>query len=499
MATAPLILAIDAGSFSLRCSLFALDGTLAGSAARRLDHRTPAPDRHEQDAGQIWGVLLEALAELAAQHDLARVGAVGLTNQRATCLLWDRATGEPLGPAIFWGDRRMEPFVAALRDSGHELLVQITTGAALHSFYSAPKLRWMLDNLPGAGGLLAVGQLAGGTLDSWLLWQLSGGRVHATDYSNAQRTLLFNLVKRAWDRELARLFSVPLEVLPTVLNGASAWGTTDIAAFPRLRAPISAVAADQTAALLGHGALERGTAKSSYGTSIVPLMFCGPRPVGAQDGLAVIAYDADGAPAYGMGCTIPGGALALEWCCAQLGAFASVEELVAQAALAPPDDSVVFVPAFTGLMAPERDSTARAAILGLHIAADRRVIARAALESMAFQVADALALMERVGGVALTRLHVDGGLARSELLMQMQADLLGLPVERPERNELASLGVAYLAARSAGLAIDEQFLARGRGRTRVFTPQIDATARRRRMAIWHAGVERAGGWARVVS
>ncbi len=220
MPETPLILAIDAGSFSVRCSLFGLDGTAVAASAQQIERSTPAPDWHEQNAEQIWAALLDALAELSNSHDLAQVAAVGLTNQRGSCLLWDKATGEPLGPAIFWSDRRMEPFVAALRDAGHALLVQVTTGAPLHSFYTAPKLRWMLDNLAGAGGLLAVGQLAGGTLDSWLLWKLSGGQVFATDYSNAQRTLLLNLATRDWEPELARLFSVPLDILPAPQPGA---------------------------------------------------------------------------------------------------------------------------------------------------------------------------------------------------------------------------------------------------------------------------------------
>jgi glycerol kinase len=494
MTLSSLILAIDAGSLSMRCTLFAEDGGLVASSARRLTSTIPAQDRHEQDANEIWQALLEALAELAASNDLARVVAVGLTNQRGTCLLWDRMSGEPLGPAIFWSDRRTEPFIAALRESGHELLVQVTTGVALHNFYSAPKLRWMLDNLPGAGGLLAVGQLAGGTLDSWLLWKLTGGRIHATDYSNAQRTMLLNLTTLAWDSELARLFSVAPEILPEAGSGARKRGATDIASLPQLRAPIGAVAADQTAALLGHGAVAPGEAKCSYGSSVVPLMFCGPRPIGAREGLAAIAYDAGGKPAYGIGYTIAGGALALDWCCTRLGAFASVKELVAQAAKAPPDDSVVFVPAFAGTPASARDATDRAAILGLHATADRRSIARAALESIAFQVADALALMRKVSGVALTRLRVDGGLARSDLLMQMQADLLGIAVERPAQSELASLGIAYLAAMGAGLTVAPDFLANGRGKARVFTPQLDGAGRERRMALWHSGVERAGGW-----
>jgi glycerol kinase len=497
MVAAPLILAIDAGSLSLRCSLFAQDGQLVGGSARRLSSTAPAPDWHEQDAAAIWDALLEALAELASGHDLARVAAVGLTNQRGSCLLWDRASGDPLGPVISWSDRRSDPFIAALRDSGHELLVQVTTGCALHSFYSAPKLRWMLDNLPGAGGLLAVGQLAGGTLDSWLLWKLTGGRAHATDYSNAQRTMLLNLTTLAWDAELARLFSVPPEILAQVGSAARDWGTTSIAALPRLRAPIGAMAGDQTAALLGHGAVEPGQARCSYGASVAPLVFCGPRPLGAPEGLAEIAYDAYGRQSYAMGTTIAAGGLALEWCCARLGAFASVEELVALAARAPQDDSVVFVPAFAGLAGATRDSSARAAILGLHEASDRCSIARAALESMAFQVADALARMRGISGVGLARLRVDGGLASSDLLLQMQADLLGIPVERPARGELASLGIAYLAGLGAGVALSPDFLSNGRGKARAFVPRLDEAGRQRRMALWHSGVERAGGWARV--
>ena len=496
MSLAPLILAINAGSRSMRCSLFAEDGALVGSSARRLASANPAPDWHEQDAGAIWDALLEALTELAAGYDLARVVAVGLTNQRSTCLLWDRASGDPLGPAIFWSDRRSESFIAALRESGHELLVQITTGVPLHSFYSAPKLRWMLDTLPGAGGLLAVGQLAGGTLDSWLLWKLTGGERHATDYSNAQRTMLLNINTLAWDRELTRLFSVPHEILAELGSAARDWGTTEIAALPQLRARIGAVAVDQTAALLGHGAVTAGEAMCSYGTSIAPLMFCGAVPAGAREGLAVIAYTASGGPAYALGCPIIGGALALEWCCARLGAFASVDELVAQAARAPQDNSVVFVPAFAGMPGATRDTSARATILGLDTATDRRSIARAALESIAFQVVDARATMRGVGGADLLRLCVDGRLAGSDLLMQMQADLLGIPVERPTNGELAALGIAYLALLGVGHVVAPDFLANGRGAARIFTPQLDAAGRQQRMTLWRAGVERAGGWVR---
>jgi glycerol kinase len=496
MKMSPLILAINAGSRSMRCSLFAEDGALVSSSVRPLVSANPVSDWHEQDAGAIWEALLAALTELAAGYDLARVVAVGLTNQRSTCLLWDRVDGDPLGPAIFWSDRRSEPFIAALRESGHELLVQVTTGMALHSFYSAPKLRWMLDNLPGAGGLLAVGQLAGGTLDSWLLWKLTGGESHATDYSNAQRTMLLNVYTLAWDSELTRLFSVPHELLAELGAAARNWGTTKIAGMPQLHAPISAVATDQTAALLGHGVVAPGQAMCGYGTSIAPLMFCGVQPAGAREGLAVIAYTASGRPAYAVGCPITGGALALEWCCTRLGAFASVDELVAQAAHAPQDNSVVFVPAFAGLTGATRDARARAAILGLDTATDRWMIARAALESIAFQVADARATMRDASGVDLVRLCVDGRLAGSDLLMQMQADLLGVSVERPANGELASLGIAYLALLGAGWAISPDFLANGRGPSHVFTPRLDDVGRQQRMALWHAGVERAGGWVR---
>jgi glycerol kinase len=497
MADTPLILAIDAGSLAVRCTLFGDDGGAVAACARRLEQRAPAPDWHEQDAEQIWRALLDALAELAASHDLGRVAAVGLTSQRGACLLWDRATGEPLGPAILWSDRRMEPFVAALRDAGHALLVQVTTGAPLHSFYSAPKLRWMLDNLTGAGGLLAVGQLAAGTLDSWLLWKLTGGATHATDYSNAQRTLLLNLATLSWEPELARLFSVPLDILPELRGGADEWGVAELPELPELRAPIGAVAGDQAAALLGHGALEPGAARCSYSGSLTPLLFCGQRPVGAKEGLALIAYTAAGTTAYGLGSTIGGGALALEWCCSRLGAFASVDELVTAAASSPGDESVIFVPAFAGLTAPQRDPSARAAILGLHMAADRSTIARAALESIAFQTTDALARMQEVGGVQATRLLADGSLARSDLLLQIQADLLGVAVERTDQGDLAALGIAYLAAQGAGLPIDPGFLQRGRGPAQRFAPRLDEAGRRRRMALWHAGVERAAGWDRI--
>lgn len=490
----PLLLAIAAGSLAVRCTLFRPDGAAIASSARQLGRSAPAPDWNEQDADAIWAALLDALGDLAKAHDLGAVGAVGLASQRGTCLLWDRATGEPLGPAISWGDRRTEAFVAALHDAGHALLVQVRTGAPLHSFYSAPKLRWMLDHLAGAGGLLAVGQLAGSTLDSWLLWKLSGGQTSATDYSNAQRTLLMNMTALSWDSELARLFGLPLEILPELRPSVGAWGSTALAQFPQLRAPIAAVVGEQAAALLGHGVASQGASLCSYGTSLVATLFSGAHPAGISEGLAQVVSALDGSTAYATRMSIGGGAQVLEWCCARLGAFASVDELLTLAGSAPGDDSVIFVPAFAGLPAPHYGRTARAAILGLHGADDRSTIARAALESIAFQMADLLAYLQAVGGGPTTRLITEGSLAHNDILMQLQADLLGMPIERAGAADPAILGTAYLAARGAGIPIAAGFLAHGRGAPRQFIPHLDPAARQRRLDLWHAAIEHTASW-----
>jgi glycerol kinase len=485
-----LILAIDVGSRIVRCALFALDGRTLAEAEQPLERSQPAPDWHEQDASVVWHALLDALAELNTRNRLRRVTAVGLSSHTAACLLWDRMTGEPIGPAILWRDRRAEPLVEALRRAGHSLLVQATTGTTLQGRGSAPKLRWMLDNLPGAGGLLAVGQLSGGTLDSWLLGQLSGGRIYATDGSNGQQTLLLNIATLEWDLELARLFSVPIDILPAVSGGAHLWASTSIATLPALRAPVGAIASEPAAALVGNGVMAPGTALCNYGEDIAALIFCGDHPVGAAEGLALVTYNAAGRPSYGLGCTVVGAAQTLDWCCTRLELFTSVDDLIACAAEAPYSDGVVLVPASSEQALARNETPARTAIFGLHGGADRGKVARAALESLAYQAADALARLHEAGGDPPTRLLAGGRLAQVDVLVQTQADLLGIPIERPAPSDLATLGVAYLAARGARLPIGDQFLEHGRGPTDIFLPQIGDAERVQRLDLWRAATER---------
>lgn len=491
---AELILAIDLSATTIRCTLFAFDGTTVTSSAHPIELNNPAPDCYELNPEQIWNALLDILADLMQQYDLSQIAAVGIVSQRSHCLLWDKATGEPLGPALAWNDRRTEPFVAALRDAGHALLVQVTTGMPLQGYYSASKLRWLLDHQTGAGGLLAVGQLAGGTLECWLLWRLSNGRTFATDYSNGQRTQLQNINSLQWSPELARLFSVPLDILPKLQPAASIWGRTQIPKLLQFHAPISALASGSAATLIGHGAFEPGIATCTYNNSLTVTLFHGSRPVSTREAQNIIAYNSKGELAYALNNIILGGALALEWCCNRLTAFSSIDELLNLATSATGDDQVIFVPAFNGMNKDQYANNARAAVLGLHFTTDRSSIARAAVESIAFQIVDTFNHLQTCGKIAPTRLLADGRLARSDLLLQLQADLLGLPVERASQADLAALGIAYLAGKGAGLPISQHFLTRGRGRIDRFYPQIDEANRKRRLNLWHTGIERAANW-----
>jgi glycerol kinase len=488
-----LILAIDVGALVLSSTVFDQAGHTVLQTSHALEFTSPAHDWQELDANAIWHALEQNLHDLSATIDLSQVQAVGICCQQSTCLIWDRQSGEVLGPVLAWNDRRTAPSIEALRDAGHALLVQVTTGTALHSQASASKLRWLLDHVPGAGGLLAVNQLLGSTLDSWLLWKLTNGQSVGTDYSNAQRTQLFTLDLFTWSPELLRLFSVPPEILPIPQRGVRLWGNVQLKQFPTLTAPISAVATRQAAASSGHGNDQIGTMLCSYDTNIVPTLWCGTRALGAREGLTTLIYNRKGEPQYSLSHTITGGALVLEWCRSRLMGALSFDELLALAASAPGDESVIFVPAFTGVA--QSQYLGRAAILGLQLSTDRSTIARAALESIAFQVTDALSEIQHLSKLNIHLFRADGKLARSDLLMQLQADLLGIPVERSRYRNFAALGIAQLAAQGAKLAISEDFLRNGAGTVQRFEPRISQKKREQRLSLWHAGIKRALNWA----
>ena len=486
------MLALDQGTTSSRAMLFDRAGRVRASAQREFHQYFPQPGWVEHDALEIWQSQLEAIREAMATAGASgqAVAAIGITNQRETTLLWDRATGAPLHRAIVWQDRRTAALCEQLRASGHETLVNARTGLLLDPYFSATKLRWLLDHIPGARDRARRGELAFGTIDSWLVWQLTGGRLHVTDASNASRTLLYDIHRGAWDDELLALFDIPRELLPAVGNSSAAIGETDRQwlGTPTL---IGGMAGDQQAATFGQACLRPGMAKCTYGTGCFMLMNTGHKPMASRHRLlTTVAWQLDGRLSYALeGGVFMGGAI-VQWLRDGLGIIQSSADVEALAASVPDSGGVTLIPAFVGLGAPWWQPEARAALVGMTRGTGRGHIARASLDAIALQCAELFAAMERDSSIGLTELRVDGGAARNDLLMQIQADVLGVPVVRPQVTETTALGAACLAGLAAGFWQSPEECAAGWRSERSFEPALSDSLRRARLERWQHEVGR---------
>jgi len=423
--------------------------------------------------------------------------AIGITNQRETTVLWDRQTGQPLANAIVWQDRRTAARCDELRLAGHAGMIQEKTGLVLDAYFSATKLAWLLDNIPGARARADKGGLAFGTMDSWLIWNLTGGArggVHVTDASNASRTMLFNIHSMQWDEQLLALFNIPPSVLPKVVASSGVVGQTDAALFGTA-IPIAGIAGDQQAATFGQACLKPGMAKNTYGTGCFMLMNTGSQPVASKNKLlSTVGWQLDQVTYCLEGSVFMGGAT-IQWLRDGLQIIQSAAEVQALAETVPDSGDVYLVPAFTGLGTPNWDPYARGAMLGLTRGTTRAHIARAALEAIALQSADVFNAMSQDAGVALKELRVDGGASANNLLMQMQADFSGVPVVRPKVTETTALGAAYLAGLAVGFWSGLHEIASQWQVDRRFEPRMSLGARAAKLARWHKAVARAGDWA----
>ncbi|WP_438480415.1 glycerol kinase GlpK [Oleiharenicola lentus] len=486
------VLALDQGTTSSRAILFDHRGRARASAQQEFTQHFPQPGWVEHDPRDLWATIRRtttqtlARAKITARH----VAAIGLTNQRETTLLWDRRTGEPLHRAIVWQDRRTAALCAKLKRAGHEPLFRAKTGLLFDPYFSGTKLAWLLDTIPGARRRAARGELAFGTVDTWLLWQLTDGRVHATDASNASRTLLLNIHTGAWDDDLLKILRIPREVLPEVRDSSGVFG--EVTAIPALRGvPISGIAGDQQAALFGQACFRSGMAKNTYGTGCFLLMHTGAKPVVSKHQLlTTIAWRMNGKLEYALeGGVFIGGAV-VQWLRDGLGLIKKSADIEKLAARALDNGGVYLVPAFAGLGAPHWDADARGAIVGLTRGSTAAQLARAALESIAYQSADLLRAMEADCGHALRELRVDGGAVVNNALMQFQSDLLRVPVVRPRTTETTALGAAYLAGLAVGFWKDRAEIARLWAVDRTFRAEAPAPQMKNLLAGWHRAVAR---------
>ena len=491
------LLALDQGTSSSRSIVFDERGRIVAQAQRELPQIYPRPGWVEHDPREIWRTQLataqDALRE--ARITAQDVRALGITNQRETTVLWNRRTGEPVHHAIVWQDRRAEPACAQLREQGHAAAIQAKTGLLIDAYFSGTKLQWLLDHVPGARDAAEAGELAFGTVDSWLIWQLTGGKRHVTDVSNASRTMLFNVHTNQWDDELMQLLRIPRALMPEVLPSASDFGATDAAL---LGGPIAigGVAGDQQSALFGQACFTAGMAKNTYGTGCFMLMHTGSRFQKSENGLLTTsAAQAGRSPEYAMeGSVFVGGAV-VQWLRDGLRAISASSEVQALAESVPDSGGVMMVPAFTGLGAPYWKPDARGTITGLTRGTTIAHIARAALESIAYQSAALLAAMSRdavaAGGAPVSELRVDGGACVNDLLMQFQADLLGIPVVRPAVVETTALGAAYLAGLASGVYASTDELSALWQAERRFTPTLPRSQAEALMARWEHAVAQA--------
>jgi len=490
------ILALDSGTTSARAIVFDHNGAVRSIGQKEFTQHYPQPGWVEHDALEIWtaqiSVAVEAIGKAGAgPRDIA---ALGITNQRETTVVWDRQTGEPVGRAIVWQDRRTAPYCDKLRSLGHEPLIRERTGLVIDAYFSGSKLAWILDNVPGARKKAEAGQLAFGTIDTWLIWKLTDGRLHVTDSSNASRTMLFNIHTRKWDPELLNLFRAHPSLLPEVRASSEVYGPVT-SALGLGHVPIAGIAGDQQAALFGQLCTEPGLTKNTYGTGCFMLQCTGPKAVASKNQLVTtVAWTIGGKTDYALeGSVFIAGAV-VQWLRDGLGLIRTAEEVNKLAATVPDNGGVYLVPAFTGLGAPHWDAYARGTIVGLTRGSTSGHIARAALESIAFQSADLLNAMQADAGQPVAELRVDGGACRSDLLMQFQADLLGVPVSRPAVTETTALGAAYLAGLAVGYWKSPTEIASQRAVERRFEPKMDPGRAKELRARWSRAVERAKGW-----
>jgi glycerol kinase len=493
---AKFILAIDQGTTSSRAIIFDHTCSIKSMAQREFRQIYPQPGWVEHDANEIWssqaGVVAEALANGSIQAgDLA---AIGITNQRETTVVWDRATSEPICPAIVWQDRRTSDFCDQLKARGHNDLIQQKTGLILDAYFSGTKLKWILDHVPDARERAQAGELAFGTIDCWLAWKLTGGAVHVTDATNASRTLLYNIHTGQWDPELLQLFDVPSAILPTVRSSSEVYAETAPGLFGA-RVPLGGIAGDQQAALFGQMCLRPGMLKHTYGTGGFMMLNTGANAIVSKNNLlTTIAWQLGNQTTYALKGSIFIAGAVVQWLRDGLGILESSKHVESLARSVQDNGGVYFVPAFAGLGAPHWDQFARGAIMGLTRGTTAGHIARAAIESIAFQTADVLEAMESDSGISVTELRVDGGATVNDDLMQFQADLLGVPIARPKVTETTALGAACLAGLAVGYWKDAGELEAHWSRQKVFTPGMESSQRAALKKQWRQAVQRTKGW-----
>ncbi len=491
-----VVLAFDQGTTSSRAILFDRSGSIVGVAQREFTQHYPQPGWVEHDAEVIWQSQLDVAREVLAKTGLTAqdIAAIGITNQRETTVVWDRASGKPIHRAIVWQDRRTASYCDALREAGHAERIQSKTGLLIDAYFCASKIHWILTNVPGARERAERGELAFGTIDSWLFWNLTGGRMHATDVTNASRTMLLNIESCQWDDELLSIFEIPRSMLPEVLPSSHLYGESDADLFG---GPIrlGGAAGDQQSALFGQNCTENGMAKNTYGTGCFMLMNTGQNPMPSRCKLlTTVACSTDKTRQYALEGSVFIAGAAVQWLRDGLGLIESSAEVEALAASVPNSDGVYMVPAFAGLGAPHWDAYVRGAIVGITRGTTKAHIARAALEGIAFQVADVLDAMKQDAGIPIQELRVDGGASVNDLLMQFQADILQVPVVRPKVIETTALGAAFLAGLAVGYWDDTKEIEKIWQTDRVFEPAMSSEEVAMHRSRWVKALSRAGGW-----
>ena len=481
-----LILALDQGTTSSRAILFDKQGSIHGVAQQEFRQIYPQAGWVEHDPLEIWSSQKAVMEQVTAASPTPH--AIGITNQRETTIVWDRSTGQPVYNAIVWQDRRTAAFCDQLKRDGHATMIQRKTGLIIDAYFSGSKVAWILDNVSGARARAERGELAFGTVDSWLVWQLTAGKVHVTDATNASRTMLFNIHSGTWDEDLLKLFRIPDSLLPEVKSSSEIYGETG-------GVPIAGIAGDQQAALFGQMCLTPGMSKNTYGTGCFLLQQTGDQAIESKNNLlTTVASKIDGKLQYALeGSVFIGGAV-VQWLRDGLGIISSASEIEALAQTVPDNGGVFLVPAFAGLGTPHWDQYARGTIVGMTRGTNKGHIARAALEGIAFQVADLLSAMRADSGIPLTELRVDGGASLNNLLMQIQADLLGVPVVRPKVSETTALGAAYLAGLATGFWSSTNDVATQWQVDQRYIPRMSREESNAMQKQWQRAVERSKGW-----